>query len=233
MDAIDDSSYQGKMFSRIRTALYTAQFDETTWARIDFKYKPNLISTTAKTGFLPLGDRLYVNKSYNDTIVSAIAKSKLRSRKTYLYSCLNFILLKEAAEKAANKSLDVYVQDNFFKKLGAYTTTYNPLKKFEKEDIAPTEKDDFLRKQLIQGYVHDEGAAFMGGGVSGNAGLFSTANDLAKLYQMWLNKGSYGGERYLSERTCQLFTNTKSSSSRRGLGFDKPEPPRTNKSSPL
>ena len=88
--------------------------------------------------------------------------------------------MKEAAEKAANKSLDVYVQDNFFKKLGAYTTAYNPLKKFEKADIAPTEKDDCLRKQLIQGYVHDEGAAFIGV-VSGNAGLLSTANDLVKL----------------------------------------------------
>jgi len=230
INAIDETSYQGKLFNRTRTSLYTAQFDETTWARVDYKYKPDMISVTAKTGYLPLADKMYVNRTYNDTIVSAIAKSKLRNRKTYLYSCLNFILLKEAAEKAASKSLDDYVQDNFYKKLGAYTTTYNPLKKFDKADIVPTEKDDFLRKQLIQGYVHDEGAAFMGG-VSGNAGLFSTANDLAKLYQMWLNEGTYGGERYLSERTSRLFTKTKSSSSRRGLGFDKPET-RTNKSSP-
>lgn len=88
----------------------------------------------------------------------------------------------------------------------------------------------FLRKQLLQGYVHDEGAAFLGG-ISGNAGLFSNANDLAKLYQMWLNLGSYGGEKYLSKETTRLFTTTKSPNSRRGLGFDKPDP-RNNRLSP-
>ena len=102
--------------------------------------------------------------------------------------------------------------------------------KFDKQRIVPTEKDDFLRKQLLQGYVHDEGAAFMGG-ISGNAGLFSDANDIAKLYQMWLNMGTYGGEEYLSPKTCQLFLQAKSGISRRGLGFDKPETT-TGKSSP-
>ena len=101
-------------------------------------------------------------------------------------------------------------------------TTYNPLTKFAKSRIVPTENDQFLRKQLLRGYVHDEGAAFMGG-ISGNAGLFSNANDLVKLYQMILDGGTYGGERYLSEKTCKIFTSTKSGISRRGLGFDKPE----------
>ena len=230
LNAIDKSSYEGKLFNRRRSALYSIQFDETTWARNDYKFMSDMVSVTPKSGFLPLADKMYINKVYKDTIVSAIVESKLRPRKTYLYSCLNFMLIKEAVEKIANEGLDSYVQSNFFKGLGAVTTTYNPLKKFQKDIIVPTEKDDFLRKQLIQGYVHDEGAAFMGG-VSGNAGLFSNANDLAKLYQMWLNGGTYGGERYLSERTCRLFTKTKSTTSRRGLGFDKPET-RTNKSSP-
>ncbi|MBK5719614.1 serine hydrolase [Dysgonomonas sp. Marseille-P4677] len=230
MDAIDKSSYDGKLFNGYETSLYSAQFDDNTWARTDFKYKPNLVSNTAKAGFIPLADGLYINKSYNDTIISAIANSKLRKRKIYLYSCLNFMLLKEVVEKVSKEDLNSFVQENFFNKLGAVTTTYNPLKKFDKSRIVPTEKDDFLRKQLLQGYVHDEGAAFMGG-ISGNAGLFSNANDLAKLYQMWLNKGTYGGEEYLSNKTCQLFFNTKSATSRRGLGFDKPEM-RTNKSSP-
>jgi len=230
MNAIDKDSYQGKLFNRTRTALYSAQFDESTWVRTDYKYKANMVSTVPKTGFLPLADKMYVNRSYNDTIIAAIANSTLRKRKSYLYSCLNFMLLKEAVEKIAKEDLNTFVQDNFFSRLGAVTTTYNPLTKFDKSNIVPTEKDDFLRKQLVQGYVHDEGAAFMGG-ISGNAGLFSNANDLAKLYQMWLNEGSYGGEEYLSEKTTKLFISTKSSSSRRGLGFDKPEM-RTNKSSP-
>lgn len=230
MNAIDKSSYEGNLFNGNESRLYSAQFDTNTWARTDYKFKESLVSSTAKPNFLPLADGLFVNKAYNDTIIEAIANSKLRKRKTYLYSCLNFMLLKEVAEKVTKEDLNTFTQNIFFRKLGAVTTTYNPLTKFDKSQIVPTEKDDFLRKQLLQGYVHDEGAAFMGG-ISGNAGLFSNANDLAKLYQMWLNKGTYGGEKYLSERTCQLFFNTKSASSRRGLGFDKPEI-RTNKSSP-
>ena len=228
--AIDQTSYEGKLFNSTRTDLYSNEFDTDTWTRSDYKYKPDIISATPKAGFLSMADSMYVNKTYNDTIIAAIADSKLTKRKKYLYSCLNFMLLKEVVEKVANESLDTYVQENFFSKLGAVTTTYNPLSKFDKSRIVPTENDGFLRKQLVQGYVHDEGAAFMGG-VSGNAGLFSNANDLAKLYQMWLNKGTYGDEEYLSEKTCLLFTNAKSSISRRGLGFDKPEI-RTNKSSP-
>ncbi|MDR1809415.1 MAG: serine hydrolase, partial [Prevotella sp.] len=133
-----------------------------------------------------------------------------------------FILLKEAAEYIAASDLNTFLQNSFYRKLGAVTTTFNPLNKFDKSRIAPTEKDDFIRKQLLQGYVHDEGAAFMGG-IGGNAGLFSNANDLAKLYQMWLNMGEYGGERYLSKETCRLFTTAKSATSRRGFGFDKPD----------
>ncbi|WP_108821094.1 glycoside hydrolase family 3 N-terminal domain-containing protein [Dysgonomonas sp. Marseille-P4361] len=230
MRAIDDSSYEGKLFNRSRTSVYQAQFDGRTWARTDYKFKTGLISEIKKEGYSPLAKGLFINKTYKDTIISAIADSKLRKRKNYLYSCLNFMLLKEAIEDIAQTDLNTFTQDNFFKKLGTTTTTYNPLTKFKEERIVPTEKDDFLRKQLLQGYVHDEGAAFMGG-ISGNAGLFSNANDLAKLYQMWLNHGTYGGERYLSEKTCRLFTSTKSSTSRRGLGFDKPEM-RTNKSGP-
>ncbi|MDR1090481.1 MAG: serine hydrolase [Prevotella sp.] len=228
--AIDQTSYEGRLFNSTRTALYSNEFDTGTWTRSDYKYKPDIISATPKAGFLPLADNMYVNKTYNDTIIAAIANSKLTKRKRYLYSCLNFMLLKEVVEKVAKENLDTFLQENYFSKLGAVTTTYNPLAGFDKNRIVPTEYDGFLRKQLIQGYVHDEGAAFMGG-VSGNAGLFSNANDLAKLYQMWLNKGTYGGEKYLSEKTCLLFTGIRSSISRRGLGFDKPEM-RTNKPSP-
>lgn len=230
MNSIDKDSYMGKLFNRSRTTLYAAQFDANTWARTDYKYKPDMVSASKKNGFLPLADGLYVNKIYTDTILKSIADAKLRTRSGYMYSCLNFMLLKEVVENISKKDLNTYLQDNYYKKLGATTTTYNPLDRFDKKRIVPTEKDDFLRKQLVQGYAHDEGAAFMGG-ISGNAGLFSDANDLAKLYQLFLNKGTYGGECYFSERTADLFTKTKSAVSRRGLGFDKPEM-RTNKSGP-
>lgn len=97
-----------------------------------------------------------------------------------------------------------------------------PLTKFTKAEIMPTASNDFLRRQDICGYVHDETAACMGG-VSGNAGLFSMAEEVAKVYQMLLNGGEFNGKRFLSEATCRLFTTEKSAISRRGLGFDKPD----------
>lgn len=189
-----------------------------------------MVSTTEKKNFLPIANKLYVNKTYNDTILKSIAEIKLRPRTEYLYSCLNFILLKEVVEDISKTDLNTFLQDNFYEKMGMNMTTYNPLSCFTKEEIVPTENDEFLRKQVIRGYVHDEAAAFMGG-ISGNAGLFSDANDIAKLCQMYLNNGTYGDEEYLTKNTCRLFTQTRSPISRRGLGFDKPET-RTNKSSP-
>lgn len=230
MGAINQDSYSGGLFSRRQTPVYGARFDANTYARTDYKFKNHLVSKTAKNGYMPVADGLYVNKTYTDSIVQQIADSKLRANTNYLYSCLNFMLLKEVIEELTKEPLSTYLQQNFFSKLGAVTTTYNPLEKFPKSRIVPTEDDEFLRKQVLQGYVHDEGAAFMGG-VSGNAGLFSDANDLAKLYQMWLNDGEYGGERYISANTIRLFTRGKSVKSRRGLGFDKPET-RGNKSGP-
>ncbi|MFV0468862.1 MAG: glycoside hydrolase family 3 N-terminal domain-containing protein [Dysgonomonas sp.] len=223
MAAIDENSYDGKLFSTKQTSLYSVEFDKNTWARTDFKFNPNLISTTPKKGFgLQIADKLYASDSYKDTILQSIADVKLRPSAGYLYSCLNFMLIKEAVENISKMDINSFLQQNFYQRLGAYTTTYKPLDKFVKDNIVPTEKDDFLRKQLLQGYVHDEGAAFQGG-ISGNAGLFSNANDIAKLCQMFLNQGEYGGERYLSKQTCRAFTITKSGMSRRGLGFDKPD----------
>lgn len=231
MPAIDTDSYEGRLISYKPLDSYPALIDNGAWARTDFKYKSNLISDVPKPGFSKrISENLYISDSYQDTILYRIAESKLRPNKSYLYSCLNFMLLKEVVEQVSDSDLNTFLQNNFYRKLGAVTTTYNPLTKFDKNMIAPTEQDDFLRKQLLQGYVHDEGAAFLGG-ISGNAGLFSNANDLAKLYQMWLNLGSYGGEKYLSKETTRLFTTTKSPNSRRGLGFDKPDP-RNNRLSP-
>lgn len=220
--ALDNNSYNGSLFHRTQNSTYNIQVDKNTFAQ-PFAYKKELISKTPKPGFIPLADGLYVNKCYNDSILSLIASSKLRPNKKYLYSCLNFILLKEATEKITGMNLNEYTKKNFFSRLGATTTTYCPLETFDKSRIVPTENDSFLRKQLLRGYVHDEGAAFLGG-ISGNAGLFSNATDLAKLYQMYLNNGSYGGEEYISPSTMRTFTKTQSAKSRRGLGFDKPEP---------
>jgi CubicO group peptidase (beta-lactamase class C family) len=155
-------------------------------------------------------------------IINEIATSQLKRKNQYLYSDLNFILLKEVTENITKQSLDVFLEKTFYADLGANYTMFLPLKKINRKNIAPTENDRFLRNQILIGYPHDEAAALMGG-VSGNAGLFSNANDMAKILQMLLNGGTYGGKRYISETTSQIFTQAKSSISRRGLGFDKPD----------
>lgn len=165
---------------------------------------------------------MYVSDLFKDTIVRDIKESRLGARGKYLYSCVNFILLKLMVENQMKRPMDQLLQDDFYSRLGAWHTAYNPLRRMDTLAIVPTEQDNFLRHQLVRGYVHDESAAYQGG-VSGNAGLFSNANDLAKVLQLFLNQGVYGGERYLSMETSRLFTQSKSPTCRRGLGFDKPE----------
>ncbi len=137
----------------------------------------------------------------------------------YNYSCLNFMLLKEMLEQDTGVDLDQWIDTEIYGPLGAWHSLYLPLQRFDRSKIAATELDHTFRRQHIHGYVHDEMAS-LAGGVSGNAGLFSTAEDVAKLAQMWLNHGNYGGEQIISEKTARLFTETRSSSGRRGLGFD-------------
>ena len=182
-----------------------------------------------------VADSLYILKTYTDSIIRKIYASPLQFKKkqvpAYKYSDLGFILLGKAVEKITKQTLDQYVDSVFYKPLGATTLGYLPLKKFEKDRIMPTENDLIFRKQVIQGYVHDPTCAMMGG-VSGHAGLFSNANDLAKMMQLFLNKGTYGGTRFLDTATVDNFTSrqTKFADNRRGLGFDKPETDTTKKS---
>ena len=118
--------------------------------------------------------------------------------------------------------MDVYLDSVFYKPMGLIHTAFNPLARFGKDRIVPTVEEDFIRRGPLQGFVQDEAAAFMGG-VSGNAGLFSSAHDVARICQMLLDKGVCGDRRYLSRATCELFTTLKAKHSRRGLGFDKPD----------
>lgn len=188
----------------------------------DGKYLPHLISDTAKSGFrTEVANGMYLHDSFRDTVINEIKKSKLAQKGKYNYSCINFIMLQKMVEAQRKEPLDKIVSSDFFNRLGATTTTYNPLKTIDTMRIVPTEDDQLVRHQLLRGYVHDEAAAFQGG-VSGNAGLFSNTNDLAKVLQLYLNQGEYGGERYLTSETSRLFTQSKSPASRRGLGFDKP-----------
>ena len=154
-----------------------------------------------------------------------IVESPLLPQKEVVYSDLGFYLMTDVVKRLSGKSLDEFTTEEFYAKLGASTLGYLPLTKFSKNEIAPTETDEFFRRQLLQGNVHDCGAAILGG-VSGHAGLFSNAYDLAKLLQMLLNDGKYGDEKFLDSKTIKLFTSCPfcENGNRKGLGFDKPEP---------
>ncbi|MDR3651883.1 MAG: serine hydrolase [Paludibacter sp.] len=187
------------------------------------KYKENWVSKIPSGEYtLQVSDSFYLHKRFHEAAMQMIAHSRLNN-KTYVYSCINFILLKEIAETISGSTLDEFLYNEFYTPMKLNNITYLPLRTHKKEDIAPTLKRDFLRNGVIQGYVHDPDAAFLGG-VSGNAGLFATARDVATVYQMLLNNGELDGKRYLSAETCKLFTTTTSASGRRGLGFDKPIP---------
>ena len=172
---------------------------------------------------IKVADNLYLNETYLDTIVDRVIHSKMRDEKGYKYSDLAYYILKEIIEKQENGSLKDLIQERFLQDLGANFTTYHPLEKFPKSSIVPTEDDTYFRNQLLLGYVHDPGAA-MQNGIGGHAGLFSNANDLAKLMQMYLNGGTYGGKRYINPETLSDFTACQycNDDNRRGIGFDKP-----------
>ncbi len=170
-----------------------------------------------------VAEDIYIHKTYRDTIFNAIKESDLLQRKRYIYSDLGFILFAQMVEELTGKSIDEYVSGYFYQPLGLKNITYNPLRVHEKNKIIPTENDTIFRRQNIQGYVHDPGAGMLGG-VSGHAGLFSNASDVAVIMQMFLNNGSYGGTNFISPHTIKEFTATQfaGNKNRRALGFDKP-----------
>lgn len=183
---------------------------------------------STETYSVKVADSFYMKKDYyKDIMWKQMLESSVKTNGTYVYSDLSMYFMKEIVESISRQSLSSYVRTNFYDPLGMYTTGFNPRYRFPKSRIVPTENDEYFRNTLLWGYVHDQGAAMVGG-VSGHAGLFSNASDLATLYQMLLNKGTYGGKTFFKPSTVELFTARQSNVSRRGLGFDRwdPEPNR-------
>jgi CubicO group peptidase (beta-lactamase class C family) len=171
-----------------------------------------------------VADGYYLRKDYFRNVMwPQMLNTPLRGRGHYEYSDLSMYFTKEIVETVTSTPLNEYVQDNFYKPLGMQYAGFLPRNRFSKDQIIPTENDTYFRHTLIDGYVHDQGAAMVGG-VSGHAGLFATANDLAILYQMLLNGGTYGGTQYFKPETIAQFTARQSNVSRRGLGFDRWDP---------
>ncbi len=171
-----------------------------------------------------VADHLYIADTYKDSIYNRIGRQTLKANR-YRYSDLAFFVMKKYIENTYNTDLGKLANDFLYKPIGATHTGYNPLKRFLKSDIVPSEDDNYYRYQRVQGYVHDMAAA-MQGGIGGHAGLFSNANDVAKIMQMYLQDGYYGGQQFLESRTVKKFNTCYfcGNNVRRGVGFDKPEP---------
>jgi len=172
---------------------------------------------------LEVAPGLYLDSKFKKSVYKDIRKSPVRTRGKYVYSDLSFIIAPEVIAKLSGMKFTEYLDQKFYRPLGATTVGYNPSRKFSEDQIVPTEYDTIFRKRLVHGSVHDEASAVLGG-IAGNAGLFASANDLAKMVQMYVQYGTYGGKQYLKRSTVEEFNRVQfpQDGNRRGLGFDKP-----------
>ncbi|NER11557.1 beta-glucosidase [Muriicola jejuensis] len=209
-------SHYGRLPSWI--AFYLATLDK------NRKPSPEFYRSRPGPGYsIEVTDNLYLSDAYRDSIYNRIGRQSLKSNR-YRYSDVPYYVIKKYIEEKLGEPLDNLVTEKFYKPLGADHTRFRPLDYFERERIVPSEIDNYYRYQTVQGYVHDMGAA-MQGGVGGHAGLFSNANDVAKIMQMYLQGGYYGGDRLLQSRTIEKFNKCYfcNEDVRRGVGFDKPQ----------
>ena len=187
------------------------------------KLKRRFVKKSLKKRFSnQLSRSLYIKNNYYKFIKKRIKKTELINIGSYRYSGLFFCLIPEITKNLTGDNLDKYLKDKFYYPMGL-STTFNPLNKYNIEKIVPTEIDNNFRKELVQGTVHDETAAIMGG-ISANAGLFSNAEDLSVVLKMMLNKGVHNNKQMIKSETLELFTKNhinNDSLNNRGLGFDK------------
>lgn len=189
----------------------------------DGKPASHLYSKDSSAAFsVPVTSNLYISKKYEDTIYQRILNTRLRSSSGYRYSDLGYYFFKRIIEDISGKPMNVYAQEVIYEPLGLERTTFNPAYTHDISDIPPTEEDDYFRYEKVQGWVHDMGAAMLGG-VGGHAGLFSTATELAKIFQMYLNGGSYADQTIIAKDVIDEFSKCQfCPDNRRGAGFDKP-----------
>lgn len=179
-------------------------------------------TTTDKNYSIEVAQNMFMRHDFRDTVWRRIIESPLENTGRYVYSDLDYYFLEAVVERITGQPINRYVTDHFYTPMGLQTMGYLPLQFIKKSLIAPTEDDQSFRHQVLQGYVHDPGAALFGG-VAGHAGVFGTAGDVAAVFQMLLNGGSYHGRRFFKPETIKLFSSYSSKISRRGIGFDKPD----------
>ena len=183
-------------------------------------YKSNSKSTFSTR----VSENLFLKSNYREKIFKSILDSELRDTLEYKYSDLPFYFLKFWFEDLYNKPLNILANEKIFEPLGLKRTMFNPHESISLEEIVPSERDDFFRHSKLHGYVHDEGAAMLGG-ISGHAGLFSNAYEVAIVLQAMIQKGSYNNQRLFSENSFNTFNYCYycDNDNRSGVGFDKPQ----------
>ncbi|GGK74639.1 beta-N-acetylglucosaminidase [Rufibacter glacialis] len=190
--------------------------------------KGSVFSTDSSAKFpTRVAQNLFIHKGFEEDIYKQIKESPLNEKPGYVYSDLSFILAPLVVKHLTGQDFESYLKKNIYGPLGASTLTFNPYKHYPLSRIVPTEYDSLFRKQLLHGTVHDEGAAMLGG-ISGHAGLFGTANDVAKMMQLYLNDGIYAGKRYIGSNVVRTFSKCQfCPDNYRALGFDRPSKPGT------
>ena len=214
-----------ELFSRRVSARYPYMLGDFMFMNRHYRLAARQFSDQQDGDFtIRVANRMFMNRSFLDSMYLRIDASPLRTSNGYFYSDLGYYYLKRIIERLGSEPLEYFMEKNLYRHLGASRLTYLPLEKYFPGEIVPTENDMVFRRQLVHGHVHDAGAAMIGG-IGGHAGLFSNANDLAKLMQLYLQNGEYGGYNFFRPETVRQFTSAPNGNNgnRRGIGFDKPE----------
>ena len=212
-----------KLDEKIAKAIRT---DKNMWkdcySPTSIRWLPNTFSPVKDGDYsVQVNDNLYLHKEYSKTIFNDIKTSPLKPEQGYVYSDLHYYTYPSLFAKITGTEWETYLKKTY-KAIGANSLTYNPLRFYNKTQIVPSEYDSFFRKTLIHGYVHDEGGAMLNG-ISGHAGLFGNANDLMKLMQLYLQKGTFGNKQFIKSDVVDMCTKYQfpEQKNRRGIAFDK------------
>ncbi|MHC2992208.1 beta-lactamase [Pontibacter sp. HJ8] len=223
----ENLNYRDILTHQARLKSWIAFWQETVKKNGKFKWRTFKADSSARFP-IKVANNLYIHRKYADKIYDEILESPLNEKPGYVYSDLSFILAPKVVENITGVGFETYLKNFIYKPLGATTLTFNPYKYYPASRIVPTEFEPHFRKQLLHGTVHDEGAAMLGG-VSGHAGLFGNANDVAKLMQLYLNDGLYANKRYIADGVVSSFSKCQfcDKGNYRALGFDRPAKPGT------